>query len=41
MEALVSTKPQDGKMMDVIPVGTKVRSLKIANGVATADFLKN
>lgn len=40
MEALVSTKPQDGKMMDVIPVGTKVRSLKIANGVATADFSK-
>lgn len=40
LEALVSTKPQDGKMMDVIPVGTKVRSLKIANGVATADFSK-
>lgn len=39
LEALVSTKPQDARMEDVIPVGTKVRSLTIsADGTATADF---
>ena len=27
--ALVTTKPQDAKMDDVVPIGTKVRSLKI------------
>ncbi len=41
LEALVSTKPQDARMEDVIPVGTKVRSLKIsADGTAVADFSK-
>ncbi len=39
--ALVSTKPQDAKMDDVVPIGTKVRSLKIdKDGTAYADFSK-
>ncbi len=39
--ALVSTKPQDAKMEDVIPVGTKVLSLTVdANGLAQANFSK-
>ncbi len=39
--ALVSTKPQDAKMDDVVPIGTKVLSLKIdKNGTAYADFSK-
>lgn len=37
--ALVTTKPQDAKMDDVVPIGTKVRSLKIEqDGTAYADF---
>ena len=41
LNALVSTKPQDARMEDVVPVGTKVRSLNIAADVtATADFSK-
>ena len=39
--ALVSTKPQDARMDDVVPIGTKVLSLKIdKNGTAYADFSK-
>ncbi len=39
--ALVTTKPQDAKMDDVVPIGTKVRSLKIdKDGTAYADFSK-
>lgn len=39
--ALVSTKPKDASMEDVVPIGTKVLSLKIdADGTATADFSK-
>lgn len=39
--ALVSTKPQDARMDDVVPIGTKVRSLKIdKDGTAYADFSK-
>ncbi len=41
LHALVSTKPQDAKMDDVVPIGTKVLSLKIdGSGVAYADFSK-
>lgn len=41
LTALVSTKPQDAKMDDVVPIGTKVRSLKIdKDGTAYADFSK-
>lgn len=41
LTALVSTKPQDAKMDDVVPIGTKVLSLKIAkDGTAYADFSK-
>lgn len=37
--ALVTTKPQDARMDDVVPIGTKVLGLKIeANGTAYADF---
>ena len=39
--ALVSTKPQDARMEDVIPIGTKVLSLKVDDkGTAYADFSK-
>ena len=39
--ALVTTKPQDAKMDDVVPIGTKVRSLKIEqDGTAYADFTR-
>lgn len=39
--ALVSTKPQDARMDDVIPIGTKVLSLRIDDkGTAYADFSK-
>ena len=39
--ALVSTKPQDARMDDVVPIGTKVLSLKIdKDGTAYADFSK-
>lgn len=38
--ALCSTKPQKAEFADVIPIGTKVLSLKIENGLATADFSK-
>lgn len=39
--ALVSTKPQDARMEDVIPIGTKVLGLKIdERGTAYADFSK-
>ncbi len=39
--ALVTTKPQDAKMDDVVPIGTKVLSLKIdKDGTAYADFSK-
>ena len=41
LTALVSTKPQDARMDDVVPIGTKVRSLKIdKDGTAYADFSK-
>lgn len=41
LNALVTTKPQDAKMDDVVPIGTKVRSLKIdKDGTAYADFSK-
>lgn len=41
LNALVSTKPQDARMEDVVPVGTKVLSLKIdKDGTAYADFSK-
>lgn len=37
--ALVSTKPQDARYDDVLPIGTKLLSLKIAaDGTAYADF---
>ena len=39
--ALVTTKPQDAKMDDVVPIGTKVRSLKIEqDGTAYAAFTR-
>lgn len=39
--ALVTTKPQDARMDDVVPIGTKVRSLRIEkDGTAYADFTK-
>lgn len=39
--ALVSTKPQDARMDDVIPIGTKVLGLRIDDkGTAYADFSK-
>ena len=38
--ALLSTKPQDAKYADVIPVGTKLLSLKVEKGIAYADFSK-
>ena len=39
--ALVSTKPQNARMEDVIPIGTKVLSLKVDDkGTAYADFSK-
>lgn len=39
--ALVSTKPQDARMDDVIPIGTKVLSLRVDDkGTAYADFSK-
>lgn len=39
--ALVTTKPQDAEMDDVVPIGTKVRSLKIEqDGTAYADFTR-
>lgn len=40
LSALCSTKPQKAIYDDVIPIGTKVLSLKIENGLATADFSK-
>ncbi|WP_293729672.1 GerMN domain-containing protein [uncultured Phascolarctobacterium sp.] len=41
LNALVSIKPQDARMDDVVPIGTKVLSLKIdADGTAYADFSK-
>lgn len=37
--ALVTTKPQDAKMDDVVPIGTKVLGLRIdQDGTAYADF---
>lgn len=37
--ALVGTKPQSARMDDVIPIGTKVRGLKVGeDGTAYADF---
>ena len=39
--ALVSTKPQDASMEDVVPIGTKVLSLRVDDkGTAYADFSK-
>ena len=39
--ALVSTKPQDASMEDVVPIGTKVLSLRVdEKGTAYADFSK-
>ncbi len=39
LQALVATKPQDARMDDVVPIGTKVLGLKIdADGTAYADF---
>ena len=38
LEALCSTKPQKAIYDDVVPIGTRVLSLKIENGLATADF---
>jgi len=40
LQALVATKPQDAKYVDVIPVGTKVLGLKVEKGIAYADFSK-
>lgn len=38
--ALCTTKPQNAKMDDVFPIGIKVLSLKVENGIAYADFSK-
>lgn len=39
LQALVATKPQDARMSDVVPIGTKVLGLKIdQDGTAYADF---
>ncbi len=38
--ALCSTKPQNAKMDDVFPIGTKVLKLDIKDGIAYADFSK-
>ncbi len=40
LEALVTTKPQDAKYDDVVPIGTKVLGLKVQDGIAYADFSK-
>lgn len=40
LTALVATKPQEAKYADVIPIGTRVLSLKLDNGTAYADFSK-
>ena len=38
--ALCTTKPQDAKMDDIFPVGTKVLKLEVKDGIAYADFSK-
>lgn len=38
--ALCTTKPQDPKMDDVFPIGVKVLSLDVKDGIAYADFSK-
>lgn len=40
LDTLCRTKPQDAKMDDVIPIGTKVLSLEIKDGIAYANFSK-
>ncbi|MGL5206215.1 MAG: GerMN domain-containing protein [Acidaminococcaceae bacterium] len=41
LRTLVETKPQDSKLVNVLPVDTKVLGLSIKDGVATADFSKD
>lgn len=38
--ALVSTKPQDAKFDDVVPIGTKVLGISIKDEIAQANFSK-
>lgn len=38
--ALISTKPQDAKFADVVPIGTKLLGLKVDKNIAYADFSK-
>lgn len=39
LTALITTKPQDARMDDVVPIGTKVLGLKVdPDGTAYADF---
>jgi len=39
--ALISTKPQNAKYADVVPIGTKLLGLKVENGLATVNFSKD
>ena len=38
--ALVTTKPQDAKYDDVVPIGTKLLGLTVKDGLAQANFSK-
>lgn len=40
LQNLVGTKPRDAKFDDVVPIGTRVLSLRVEDGVAYADFSK-
>ena len=40
LTALVATMPKEAKYADVIPIGTRVLSLKLDKGTAYADFSK-
>ena len=41
LRTLIETKPQDSKLVNVLPADTKVLGLSIKDGVATADFSKD
>lgn len=41
LDVLVNSRPQDGaKMVSLFPKGTKIRTMKVENGIAYADFSK-
>ena len=41
LRTFIETKPQDGKLVNVLPADTKVLGLSIKDGVASADFSKD